>query len=114
MILDAGAELGTRPQYCDNKTLFSGGQIVANCIVSLFNVATPLRHRDLYIFEFFLVTEALLYYVVVVTKLNKFSRAQLCILSPAVQTHFEYFLGFYYRQLFFKSAKCTFQETQML
>ena len=35
-------------QHCrDNVTMFSGHKIVGYCIMSIFVVATPVRHRDL-------------------------------------------------------------------
>ena len=39
-------------------TTFSGPTMVYYCILSIFVVATPLRHRNLNVFEFFLVTKA--------------------------------------------------------
>ena len=38
--------------------MFSGQQIVAYCIMSLFVVATPLKRRDINIFRIFFVAEA--------------------------------------------------------
>ena len=47
--------------------------------MSLFGVATPLRHRGLNILRIFHIQDALLRcHVVVVAKLTKMSRAQLC------------------------------------
>ena len=46
-------ELGMR-QYCrDNETMFSGHKVVCYCNFTTFGVATPSRHRDLNIFQFF-------------------------------------------------------------
>ena len=54
--------------------MFSGHTIAGSCIVSMFVVATPFIHRNLKIFEFFLVAEDLLR----CTEAKNLSRAQLC------------------------------------
>ena len=40
-------ELGTRQRYRDNVTLFSGPIFYYYCIMALFGVATPFKHKDL-------------------------------------------------------------------
>ena len=69
-------ELGKR-QYCrDNGTLFLGLEVESYCIMPICVVATPVICRDLKIFIYFWVTEALLCcHIVEVAKLKKMSRA---------------------------------------
>ena len=47
------SELGTRQHCRDSATMFSGQITVDCCIMSIFIVATPFRHRGLYIFRIF-------------------------------------------------------------
>ena len=74
--------MGTRQQCRDNVTMFSGQTIVGYCIITIFDVTTPFRHRDLISFRIFFVFEALLHCpIVVVAKLKncrvpKFAKTQ--------------------------------------
>ena len=43
----------------DKVTMFSGHQIVASCIMAIFVVAIPFRHRGNNFFVILLATEAL-------------------------------------------------------
>ena len=72
------AELGTR-QYCsDNVTLFLGYIVVSYCINTTFVVATPFSENLRFLKNFLSLKLYIQYYVVVVAKLKKLLRAQLC------------------------------------
>ena len=59
--------MGTRQHWRDNVTMFSGHKVVGYCILTIFVVATPSRHRDLNIFRMFCFA---LWHFCVVAKLN--------------------------------------------
>ena len=58
------SELGPRQHCCDNGTMFSILKMVDDCLMSIFGVATPFRHRSLkilcFIIIFLFVSDALI------------------------------------------------------
>ena len=57
------SELGTQQHCRDNVTMFSGHTVIGYCIITIFIVATPFRHRDLNIFRKFPLSLKLYYAV---------------------------------------------------
>ena len=84
------AELGTRQHCRENVVMFSGQKMVDNCILTIFVVATPCKHRGLHIFLIFLVTKAIFRVIVL-----SLSRAHLWLKEHKAAVKWFYNLPIY-------------------